>query len=55
MNRNGELKTIGVIADNTLGNGGLQEMGFYIPKTNLKPRHVCLRLAGKASRTAFYI
>ena len=35
MNRNGELKMIGVIAD-TLGNGGLQEMGYNITKTNLK-------------------
>ena len=35
MNRNGELKTIGVIAD-TLGIGGLQEMGYNISKTNLK-------------------
>ena len=40
MNRNGELKTIGVIADNTLGIRGLREMGFIIHKTNLKPRHV---------------
>ena len=39
MNRNGELKTIGVIAD-TLGIGGLQEMDYNIPKTNLKPRFV---------------
>ena len=39
MNRNGELKTIGVIAD-TLGIGGLQEMGYNISKTNLKPRFV---------------
>ena len=38
-NRNGELKTIGVIAD-TLGIRGLREMGFHIFKTNLKPRHV---------------
>ena len=37
MNRNGELKTIGVIAD-TLGIGGLREMGYNITKTNLKPR-----------------
>ena len=37
MNRNGELKTIGVIAD-TLGIGGLREMGYNISKTNLKPR-----------------
>ena len=36
MNRNGELKTIGVIAD-TLGIRGLREMGYNITKTNLKP------------------
>ena len=39
MNRNGELKTIGVIAD-TLGIRGLREMGYNIAKTNLKPRYV---------------
>ena len=39
MNRNGEPKTIGVIAD-TLGIGGLREMGYNISKTNLKPRFV---------------
>ena len=39
MNRNGELKTIGVIAD-TFGIRGLQEMGYNISKTNLKPRFV---------------
>ena len=39
MNRNGELKTIGVIVD-TLGIRGLQEMGYNITKTNLKPRFV---------------
>ena len=39
MNRNGELKTIGVIAD-TLGIGGLQEVGYNISKTNLKPQFV---------------
>ena len=39
MNRNGELKTIGVIAD-TLGIRGLGEMGYNIVKTNLKPRFV---------------
>ena len=38
MNRNGELKTIGVIAD-TLGIIGLREMGYDIAKTNLKPWH----------------
>ena len=38
-NRNGELKTIGVIAD-TLGIRGLREMGYDITKTNLKPRFV---------------
>ena len=36
MNRNGELKMIGVIADK-LGIGGLREMGYNISKTNLKP------------------
>ena len=39
MNRNGELKTIGVVAD-TLGIRGLREMGYHITKTNLKPRFV---------------
>ena len=39
MNRNEELKTIGVIAD-TLGIRGLREMGYNISKTNLKPRFV---------------
>ena len=39
MNRNGELKTIAVIAD-TLGIRGLREMGYNITKTNLKPRFV---------------
>ena len=39
MNGNGELKTIGIIAD-TLGIGGLPEMGYNISKTNLKPRFV---------------
>ena len=38
-NRNGELKTIGVIVD-TLGIRGLREMGYNITKTNLKPRFV---------------
>ena len=37
MNRNGELKTIGIIAD-TLGIRGLREMAYNITKTNLKPR-----------------
>ena len=36
MNRNGKLKTVGIIAD-TLGIKGLQEMGYNITKTNLKP------------------
>ena len=35
MNRNGELKTIGIIAD-TLGIRGLREIGYNITKTNLK-------------------
>ena len=39
MNRNGELKTIGVIVD-TLGIRGLREMGYNIAKTNLKLRFV---------------
>ena len=39
INRNGELKMIGVIAD-TLGIKGLREMGFGISKTNLKPRDI---------------
>ena len=45
MNRNGELKTIGVIVD-TLGIRGLRDMGYNITKTNLKPRFV-LDLIGK--------
>ena len=39
MNRNGELKTTGVIVD-TLGIRGLREMGYNITKTNLKPQFV---------------
>ena len=39
MNRNGALKTIGIIAD-TLGIRGLREMGYNTTKTNLKPRFV---------------
>ena len=39
MNRNGELKTTGVIAD-TLGIRGLREMSYNITKTNLKPQFV---------------
>ena len=39
MNRNGELKTIGVITD-TIGIRGLREMGYNITKTNLKPLFV---------------
>ena len=38
-NENGELKTIGVMAD-ALGIRGLREMGYNITKTNLKPRFV---------------
>ena len=53
MNRNGELKRIGVIAD-TLGIGGLKEMGYNIPKTNLKPRFL-LDLLEKTNQTAFFI
>ena len=47
MNRNGELKTIGVIVD-TLGIRGLREMGYNIAKTNLKPRFVLDLLEKKA-------
>ena len=39
MNTNGELKTVGVIA-NTFGIRVLREMGYNISKTNLKPRFV---------------
>ena len=39
MNKNGELKMIGVIVD-TLGIRGLQKMDYNITKTNLKPRFV---------------
>ena len=39
MNRNGELKTIGIIVD-TLGIRGLREMGYNIAKANLKPLFV---------------
>ena len=39
MNRNGELKMIGIIFD-TLGIRGVQEMGYNKSKTNLKPRFV---------------
>ena len=39
MNRNGELKTIGVVVD-TLGIRGLRELSYNITKTNLKPRFV---------------
>ena len=46
MNRNGELKTIGVIVD-TLGIRGLREMGYNIAKTNLKPRFVLDLLENK--------
>ena len=42
INRNGELKTTGVIAD-TLGIRGLREMGYNITKTNLKPPFVWRR------------
>ena len=36
MNRHGELKTIGIIAD-TLGIRGLRKTGYNITNTNLKP------------------
>ena len=39
MNKNGELKMIGVTED-TLGIRGLREMGYNMAKTNLKPRFV---------------
>ena len=39
LNRNGELKMIGIIAD-TLGIRELRDMGYNITKTNLKPRFV---------------
>ena len=52
MNRNGELKMIGVIAD-TLGIRGLQEMGYNITKTNLKPRFVLDLLEKQAKRQEF--
>ena len=39
MNRNGELKTTGVIVE-TLEIRGLREMGYNITRTNLKPRFV---------------
>ena len=47
MNRNGELKMVGVIAD-TLGIRGLREMGYNITKTNLKPRFVLDLLENQA-------
>ena len=39
MNRNGEQKMIGVMAD-TLQIRGLREIGYNVTKTNLKPRFV---------------
>ena len=48
MNRNGELKMIGVIAD-TLGIRGLRERRHNITKSNLKPRFV-LELMGKQAK-----
>ena len=53
MNRNGELKTIGVIAD-TLGIRGLREMGYNITKTNLKPRFVLDLLEKQAELPSSY-
>ena len=47
INRNGELKTIGIIAD-TLGIRGLREMGYNMAKTNLKPRFVLYLLEKQA-------
>ena len=52
-NRNGELKMVGVIAD-TLGIRGLQEMGYNITKTNLKPRFV-LDLLEKQAELPFIV
>ena len=49
MNRNGELKTIGVILD-TLGIKELREMGYNITKTNLKPRSVLDLMEKQAER-----
>ena len=46
MNRNGELKTVGIIAD-TLGIRGLREMGYNITKTNLKKPQFVLDLLEK--------
>ena len=37
MKNNGDLKTIGSIAD-SLGIEALRKMGFNIPKTSLEPR-----------------
>ena len=51
MNRNGELKMIGVITD-TFGIGGLRDMGYNITKTNLKPRFV-LDLMEKQAQLPF--
>ena len=49
MNRNGELKTTGVIVD-TLGIKGLREMGYNMAKTNLKPRFVLNLMEKKPNR-----
>ena len=54
MNKNGELKAIGVIAD-TLGIRGFREMGYNITKTNLKPRFVLDLLEKQAELHAFFI
>ena len=44
MNRNRQLKMVGVIAD-TLGINGLREIGYNISKTNLKPPFVLERIS----------
>ena len=53
MHRNGELKTIAVIAD-TLRIRGLREMGYNITKTNLKPRFVLDLLEKQAELPSSY-
>ena len=53
MKRNGEIKTIGIMAD-TLGIGGLREMGYNITKTNLKPRFVLDLMEKQAELPSLY-
>ena len=52
-NRNGELKTIGIIAD-ILGIRGLREMGYNITKTNLKPRFLLHLMEKQAELPSSY-